>query len=708
VSTYSGDIRFARTGPVLAALDPADMDETITRYRAAHARGDSAEAVKIADRLARAGFFRVMEGDATPNPVAAIVGKWPGAETEAELVAGLTPVAPEVERDATGATVRLNLSAEAPRVKRTRPGAKRCTRCKHSKSKHTDAGGGCLAPEEKGSAIMCLCAGFVDGPVPTVAEVEAQLVQDTASASPHAAGLTRDGASGNPNGSSIEPEATYSPEGAWGDYVGSTIAGFMPDAPAPHIHIPAAPRVEGSADLATGPREAARDDGGDTPISETGGPPALCDAAGPGFVVGSVALGVAPEEIDAGPNPARLTTSLPPAAPPSPSEPPSVADGVPVVAPPAATSDPEWIGGLGYAAVVADMITPPLTVREQGAVDDAEAERGREEANEAPATDWTRVLTASRLRTYRRCPREHHFAYERGIRPVENGAALRFGTFVHKSLAAWWGSHGDRLQDALAVFAEAVEADPFDLARARAMMLGYQARWIEEPLEVLAVEREVPVASLRNPDTRAPSRTWKLGGKLDAVARDLRDGLVYIVEHKTTSDDISAGGDYALNIRLDGQVSTYYEGARRLGFEPAGCIYDVMRKPTIRPLEVNSRRAAPETPAEYEARCVEAIAEDPNRFYARFQVVRLNKELEEHARDTWDLARTMRESEIAGRAPKNVDACRRFGGRCSYFSVCCGEASLDDETRFRKVNFVHPELSPEGSTAKEVPSANKP
>ena len=48
------------------------------------------------------------------------------------------------------------------------------------------------------------------------------------------------------------------------------------------------------------------------------------------------------------------------------------------------------------------------------------------------------VLTATRLRTFRRCAREHHYEYELGYRAVAEGEAVRFGRLIHAALAAWW------------------------------------------------------------------------------------------------------------------------------------------------------------------------------------------------------------------------------------------------------------------------------
>jgi hypothetical protein len=52
---------------------------------------------------------------------------------------------------------------------------------------------------------------------------------------------------------------------------------------------------------------------------------------------------------------------------------------------------------------------------------------------------------------------------------------------------------------------------------------------------------------------------------------------------------------------MDGQVSTYFDGAASLGLDVAGCIYDVIGKPGIRPLQatpVEARKYTKPTKAE--------------------------------------------------------------------------------------------------------------
>lgn len=325
------------------------------------------------------------------------------------------------------------------------------------------------------------------------------------------------------------------------------------------------------------------------------------------------------------------------------------------------------------------------------------------------------LLTQSRLRASRRCQRLHHIQYELGYRPLEDALVLRFGSFVHRFLEAWWvlrqrGVNGDELlEQALAWARERTEGlDPFEQMRAEWLMRGYHVRWEGSPYEVLAVEAPFET-ELRNPTTGAASRTWHLAGKLDVVVRDIRDSRVLLVEHKTSSEDITQGSAYWARLRMDGQVSVYYEGARSLGHAVSGCIYDVLGKPKQQPLKATpeesrkytakgalyaNQRADDETPEAFGARVAEAIAEEPGRFYQQGEVVRLEAEMAEALFDIWQLGQQIRESELAGRHPRNPDGCMKYNQQCPFFDVCSGAASLDDPTRFTRSTDIHPELMP--------------
>jgi hypothetical protein len=330
-----------------------------------------------------------------------------------------------------------------------------------------------------------------------------------------------------------------------------------------------------------------------------------------------------------------------------------------------------------------------------------------------------RVITNSQLSCFRRCQREHHYAYELGYRAREDVESLRFGSAVHVGLEAWWLGQG--VERAVELVTASTE-DPYEAAKLRVLMLGYDARWAGESHDVVAVEQEFR-APLVNPETGAASRTFVLGGKIDGL---LRRGFV---EHKTTSQEIGVGSRYWRRLTLDPQISTYYAGAKALGHEVDYCVYDVIRKPALRPsqipltdedgikivLDLDGNRVRtkdgkkwrqtgdaelgyvlqtrPETPEEYEARLTEEVAANPERYYQRCQLVRLEADERDAQFDAWQLTRAMREAEIAGRHPRNPDSCERYGRMCSYFDVCSGTASLEDKSRFEQVEHVHQELS---------------
>jgi hypothetical protein len=320
-----------------------------------------------------------------------------------------------------------------------------------------------------------------------------------------------------------------------------------------------------------------------------------------------------------------------------------------------------------------------------------------------------KLITTSESRCYRSCPRKRFYEYELGYRPVTRDDALHFGSLMHVALEAWWREPVARLAAALSAISWS-EAGGLDRVVAEELMRGYDSRWLAEPLEVLAVEVEF-ATELRNPATGAASRTWRLAGKLDAVARDTRDGRVLVVEHKTAGVDISTGSEYWRHLLIDDQVSNYFVGARSLGYDPVACIYDVIGKPKLRLLEATpiesrkyrkkdgkiyeNQREEPETLDEFRARLRATIEADPARWFQRGEVVRLDEDEQDGAYDIWQTAKMIHESSVTGRHPRNPSACTSYGRTCAFFDVCTRTASLEDQTRFRRAEKQHEELSQE-------------
>lgn len=325
------------------------------------------------------------------------------------------------------------------------------------------------------------------------------------------------------------------------------------------------------------------------------------------------------------------------------------------------------------------------------------------------------IITHSRLKMYRSCPEKHHMRYELGYGTVDDAVALVFGDVMHMSLASWFLARLDDLADgmpfdepttrslnaALATWdAERGRLDPFDAFKLLAMLRGYDARWLHEPLYPLRVEQEflVPVV---NPETGAASQTFERAGKFDVDIEHRGDvhhdvygepGARWVMEHKSCGEDFSEGSAYERILRIDGQVSGYLDAANFEGRPCVGVLYDVLGKPKLRPLEANSRRATPETPEAYGQRCLDDIMKNLGDYYRRIPIIRFEHEAEQHRLDVWHDARRMRDDQVAGRHPRNPEACRMYNRMCEYFDVCTGAASLDDASKFTLLTNVHPEL----------------
>jgi hypothetical protein len=162
---------------------------------------------------------------------------------------------------------------------------------------------------------------------------------------------------------------------------------------------------------------------------------------------------------------------------------------------------------------------------------------------------------------------------------------------------------------------------------------------------------------------------------------------VYVLERKTTSEDLSLAGVYWRRLGIDVQVSIYIAAARSLGYDAVAVLYDALRKPAHRPMTTKN-----ETPEAYGRRCLDAIIEQPEKFFRRGVITRLESELDEARADVWQTATAIRDARRLKVWPRNADSCIQWSRVCDYFAVCCGEQSIDDPVLFRKNEKKHVEL----------------
>lgn len=279
----------------------------------------------------------------------------------------------------------------------------------------------------------------------------------------------------------------------------------------------------------------------------------------------------------------------------------------------------------------------------------------------------------------------------------------------------------DRLTAALTAVDAAIPAGSDDAqllvaAKVKALMIGYEARWGSADWELVGDAEQVVVHPIVNPETGRISRSFEQAGKYDGVATGY--GKNVLVEHKSTSEEVAdPNAAYWRRLKIDSQVSSYMLKSWQSGLRLDGTLYDVIRKPNIRPKhmaarEVNEIRgrgtylgfAVPEPVRERVAagqsdECLElygirlagdAIAE-PDKYYQRRMIPRLDDEVVEYAQELWDIASEIRLARLNNTHFRNSEACMQYGRPCAFLPLCSGEDTPDTDRWTRSEN-VHDEL----------------
>lgn len=273
------------------------------------------------------------------------------------------------------------------------------------------------------------------------------------------------------------------------------------------------------------------------------------------------------------------------------------------------------------------------------------------------------TLTASRQSCLMTCPRKHLWSYELCIRPANPAGSLRFGTIWHEALELA-AKQADpavayaAIDEAVNVAWYADETDrAFERETLRNLLAGYLWRWGDMPMTVLACEEEFSMP-LYGP-AGEPSE-WKVAGKRDK--RVMVEARELVMEHKTSSEDLAPDAAYWSRLRMDPQISVYILSCRMVGSAVDTVLYDVARKPTIRPRQK-------ETPEEWGKRLLADIETRPDYYFVRHEIPRLEADLDEAKADLWDCVKLIEHFRAEGRWPRNTSACNRFG-RCAYWNLC--------------------------------------
>jgi hypothetical protein len=292
-------------------------------------------------------------------------------------------------------------------------------------------------------------------------------------------------------------------------------------------------------------------------------------------------------------------------------------------------------------------------------------------------------ISASRLSTFRECPRRYQHAYIRGRVPLAEPSALTFGRAWHSALEQWWLVGPEAAVAWLIEKAGDISAE--DGARIAAMLTHYNPP--RSRYELIGTEREYTVPII-NPDSGVRNRGYTFYLRLDVEVRELATGDRWIIEHKTTSDEILGFGPYWQRLQIDAQVAFYIiaTGCR-------GVLYDVVRKPMLRISKADEQRTVAtglELSMAYQRRVEGAIAEEPEKYYQFRAVEKTAEDLAEAQADLYEQVQMLHNCHRRGMFPRNSNSCRTLYGTCPYLGVCTGTELLDDDARFRDRTDVQP------------------
>jgi hypothetical protein len=297
---------------------------------------------------------------------------------------------------------------------------------------------------------------------------------------------------------------------------------------------------------------------------------------------------------------------------------------------------------------------------------------------------------------------------------------LRIGSLWHVGVGAY--ESGMAIDDAIAMVRQAYRDTPcppympideyaVEEEKVAAMIGGHYDRYHTDAiLESIAVEK-LFLLPIINPETGRQTPSFESAGMIDRIAK-LPDGTIAVVERKTTSESIEPDSPYWKALRNDPQISRYMLAAKALGHDVTKVVYDVIKKPMIKPRRVEKaelamanrdghycglKLAGPcpdrETPAMYGARLRADIAARPDFYLARVEIARTDGDLEEFQYDLWQTQQEVRQAMNNGRFYRNPASCLE-PFNCEYLDVC-SDLYANPETipsGFRQAKRLHEEL----------------
>lgn len=232
-------------------------------------------------------------------------------------------------------------------------------------------------------------------------------------------------------------------------------------------------------------------------------------------------------------------------------------------------------------------------------------------------------VSYSKIQTYKSCRRMYWLKYVEKLEPTKSPESLERGKSYH-----------NKIEQILESGSFERDSNVKTNAMARAFM-----KYIFPEVFATDVEEWVEFKTLSGHDVI---------GRLDG-----RYGTLFLIEHKSTSEDIDE--QYIARLEFDEQIKTYM-----LATGIHDMKYTVCKTPTI-------RQKQNESDEEFEERCFEWYTQDLDKRIRVIDVYFDNKELETFAKE---LDQTITEMESCDLFYRNTKYCTMWGRPCEYLPVC--------------------------------------
>jgi PD-(D/E)XK nuclease superfamily len=338
------------------------------------------------------------------------------------------------------------------------------------------------------------------------------------------------------------------------------------------------------------------------------------------------------------------------------------------------------------------------------------------------------VITASRMVTTMQCLRKSYWQYEIGLRREQTSPALLIGTAWAAAQEARW--NGKSYEQAVEIGFAAAQLSAYDGAIFTGLLAGYFRFYNRKSETIKHIEPEQEFSF------PLEGTEFSIAGKLDGLGVK-KNNRRCMVEGKTTGESIAPDAPYWLRLKFNMQLFQYVDAAQRSGIELDEVIYDVTRKPAIRPKDVqevddqnmvvvrdsqgqrvkNSRTGEwkktadktkgesiavhTETPDEFSDRLYDDTTARPDFYFARREVAILDGDLEQFKEQRIAIVETIihrRECQFTFSTPESAwprNVLESTCTYCPYKSFCLQnlEIDLNNPPEGFSIEAFNPELT---------------